>query len=68
MAQERWVFPLDCPECLSASGFPYEATTLRGSVTAVRIALRCRACRHEWELDFDPGPLSGPDEGPQQGQ
>ena len=65
MAQERWVFPLGCPVCTSKSGYPYEATTLLGSVTAVRIALRCRACRHQWELDLDTDPLSDPDEGPE---
>jgi hypothetical protein len=68
MAQERWVFPLDCPECTSGAGYPYKATTLQGSVTAVRIALRCRACRHEWKLDWDTDPLPDPDEGPQRDQ
>jgi len=64
MARERWVFPLDCPECTSISGYPFEAKTVLGNVTAVRIALRCRACRHEWELDLDTDPVLDPDEGP----
>ena len=53
MASERWVFPLDCPECRGASGFPYEAKTIRGSGTTVLIGLRCRDCRHEWKLELD---------------
>ena len=51
------MFPLDCPRCVSSSGYPYEARTVQGRVTAVRIALRCRQCRHEWELYLDTEPL-----------
>ena len=63
MAHERWVFPLDCPDCKGAAGYPYEAATLRGNVTTVRIGLRCRDCRHEWQLELDTDPINEPDEG-----
>jgi len=52
MAHERWVFPLDCPDCKSASGYPYEASTMQGTTTTIRIGLRCRDCRHEWKLEL----------------
>ena len=63
MAHERWVFPLDCPACKLAAGYPYEATTMRGSVTAVRISLRCRDCRYEWKLEVDTDPDGGVNRG-----
>ena len=58
---ERFAFPMDCPDCKASSGYPYEAATVRGTVTLVRIGLRCRDCRHEWrlELDTDPIPETG---------
>jgi hypothetical protein len=68
MASERWVFPLDCPDCKSASGYPYEATTIQGNRTAVRIGLRCRDCRHEWLLQLETDALSDPDRASQRGQ
>jgi transposase-like protein len=53
MAHERWVFPLDCPDCKQAAGYPHEATTMRGCTTTIRIGLRCRDCRYEWKLELD---------------
>ena len=54
------VFPMDCPDCRAASGYPIEAQTIRGNTTMVRLALRCRECKHEWKLDMDTDPLAGP--------
>ena len=59
MTTERWVFPLECPDCKASSGFPYEATTMKGNTTTVRIGLRCRDCRYEWRLDLDTDPVTG---------
>lgn len=53
MTTERWTFPLDCPDCKASSGYPFEAATMRGTTTTVRIGLRCRECRHEWKLEME---------------
>jgi hypothetical protein len=59
MVAERFVFPLDCPDCKSAAGYPSEAATMRGNVTTVRIGLRCRGCQYEWQLELDTDPVPG---------
>ena len=59
-AQGRWRFPMDCPDCKTASGYPYEAATVLGSITNVRLGLRCRACRYEWKLDLNTDPPRDP--------
>jgi transposase-like protein len=50
-------FPMDCPDCKSASGMPFMAATLPQGGT--HVSLRCRECHHEWELEMQ-GRTLGP--------
>ena len=42
------VFPMTCPACAAAAGFPYRATTIPDS-SAIDLGVRCHVCRHEWD-------------------
>ena len=57
MYPEKWAFPMDCPDCRAASAYPYEASTIRGKATTVRLGLRCRECKYEWRMELDSDPL-----------
>lgn len=45
-------FPLHCPHCRCAAGFPCYASTIRGSSDTIRIGLRCRDCQGEWTMQM----------------
>jgi hypothetical protein len=53
-------FPLDCPDCKAASGFPYKAGTKFGAPSAVLLAMRCRSCKHEWPLELSISQITPP--------
>jgi hypothetical protein len=48
MATVEYVFPAPCPECRTLEGLPVKAQTMANG--GVCVTLRCRLCRHEWEL------------------
>ena len=41
-------YPVACPSCEEAQGFPYQVSTLNDRRGAIEVRLRCRDCRHEW--------------------
>ena len=47
MDAKDWRFPMACPVCKAAAGFPYCANTLQHELM---LELRCRDCRHEWVI------------------
>ena len=56
----KWVFPMDCPYCKAGSAYPYEAATIRGNTSTVRLSVRCRECKYEWKLELDTDPMKAP--------
>lgn len=44
-------FPMPCPACKAVSGLPFMAGTELES-GAIKVALRCRECGHEWRYDM----------------
>ena len=46
MECKDWRFPMACPKCHAATGYPFRVTT-DGLITA---EIRCRSCQHQWEL------------------
>jgi hypothetical protein len=44
-------YPIICPRCAAAAGYPYEASTQVGRVDLIRVAVRCRQCHHEWTTE-----------------
>ena len=57
---DPYTFPLECPDCKASSGFPFKAGTKLGTVTAVVLSMRCRACRHEWPLELETRAIAFP--------
>ncbi len=55
-----YTFPLDCPDCKAASGFPFKAGTKHGAPAAVLLAMRCRSCLHEWPLELPLSKITPP--------
>ena len=39
-----------CPECRRPDGDPYLTTTVRDRPGVVVVMMRCRSCRHEWQV------------------
>jgi hypothetical protein len=58
-----YTFPLDCPDCKASAGFPFKAGTKQGAPAAVLLAMRCRTCRHEWQLDLPISQITPPSGG-----
>ena len=56
MAGAEYVFPSECPSCRVNQGMPYKAATMETGATSV--SLRCRCCRHEWDLKMPNGNVS----------
>jgi len=44
-------FPMACPACKKVAGMPFMAGTQLES-GAIKVALRCRECGHEWRYDM----------------
>ena len=44
-------FPMPCPGCKGVEGMPFMAGTQLHS-GAISVALRCRACSHEWRYEM----------------
>jgi hypothetical protein len=59
-----YTFPLDCPDCKAASGFPFKAGTKTGAMSSVVLAMRCRDCRHEWPLELETSSITFPTNAP----
>ena len=53
MEVKDWRFPMACPSCQAATGFPYNVTT-DGLITA---DIRCRSCHHEWAISSSMPPF-----------
>ena len=49
--KEGQPFPMPCPACLAVAGMPFMAGTHLES-NAIRVGMRCTACRHEWRFDM----------------
>ena len=44
-------FPMPCPDCKQVAGMPFMAGTHLES-KAIKVAMRCRECNHEWRFDM----------------
>ena len=44
-------FPMPCPACKQVAGMPFMAGTQLES-GAIKVALRCRECQHEWRYEM----------------
>jgi len=44
-------FPMACPTCKALEGMPFMAGTHLES-GGIKVAMRCRACDHEWRFDM----------------
>lgn len=58
--QDGQPFPMSCPTCKAISGMPFMAGTQLES-GAIKVALRCRACGHEWHYDMPVTTSPNPD-------
>jgi hypothetical protein len=47
---EATSFPCKCPDCETMAGFPYRVCTDLKLSEHVRIDLRCRQCKKEWQV------------------
>ena len=47
MNARDWRFPMLCPNCSTEGGTPYRVQT---EATTLTLDLRCRDCRHEWQI------------------
>jgi hypothetical protein len=47
------VFPVACPKCRHFEGMPFKSETIADG--AVLVALRCRACVYEWDIEMAEG-------------
>ena len=56
MATVEYVFPSACERCQCVEGMPFKAETMADG--NVGIALRCRLCRYEWELQIAGGKIA----------
>lgn len=41
-------YPVPCPKCDQAKGYPYQVRTINDRAGAIEVRLRCRDCNHEW--------------------
>jgi hypothetical protein len=41
-------YPVACPSCDEAKGYPYQVRTLTDQPGSIEVKLRCRDCTHEW--------------------
>lgn len=44
-------YPTTCPKCRTIAGWPVRAQTM-AQLTAIRVEVRCRECRHQWAEDL----------------
>lgn len=57
MSTTKALYPECCPQCQSATGWPYSAGTCdRPGVIVVK--LRCQACAHEWTGEVPKAPVA----------
>ena len=49
-------YPVACPHCSAASGYPYRVETSRESHDLVSVSVQCKECRHVWMLQRLSGP------------
>ena len=56
LATVEIVFPAECPTCRCAASLPFKAVTMANG--NVCVTLRCRLCRHEWELELCDGRIA----------
>jgi hypothetical protein len=45
-------YPVDCPSCKAAAGFPFRASTQSGKTGIIAVEVRCRDCGHEWTCEI----------------
>jgi hypothetical protein len=53
--QDGQPFPMPCPICKATAGMPFMAGTQLES-GAIKVAMRCRDCGHEWRYDMPVAP------------
>jgi len=53
MEIQDWRFPMACPKCQAATGFPYQVSTDR----LITAEIRCRSCHHQWVLSAPSPPF-----------
>jgi hypothetical protein len=44
-------FPMQCPLCRVECAFPYCASTELDKHDAIQLSMRCRNCKHEWNIE-----------------
>ena len=53
MEVKDWRFPMACPKCQAAAGFPIRVTP----DVVITADIFCRACHHQWMLSAVSPPL-----------